>query len=197
MRRMATIFLALLLGSLLAACNVGEQEEVETPTATTLALEKSEITTSIGIYPPDEIKIVPDEIIEMFGEFDFMPTKRQIYYEISWPFDDLGNIEEMYTYLGPIPPGEEPKEMVYLSLVKYFNIPKEDFEKANEELRRSRLSFGDNLTLEDNELPNADIIYTFDNEIINAYYRRENPVVPEPGTYTTYESYEEYLKANR
>jgi hypothetical protein len=27
--------------------------------------------------------------------------------------------------------------------------------------------------VEDHEIPNADIIYTFDNDIINEYYRRE------------------------
>ncbi len=47
-----------------------------------------------------------------------------------------------------------------------------------------------------NEFPNPSILYTFDNEIINAYYRRENPVVPDWSKVTVYESYAEYKEAN-
>ena len=96
----------------------------------------------------------------------------------------------------------EPDEMGTVTFIKHCNISKEDFlaglEKWKQQLLRlvaSGESFWD-IDLSRMELPNADIIYTFDNEIINAYYRRENPVVPEPGTYKTYESYEEYKKAN-
>jgi hypothetical protein len=42
-----------------------------------------------------------------------------------------------------------------------------------------RIGFDMVTPIESNELPNLDIIYTFDNEVINAYYRRENPVVPD------------------
>ena len=89
---------------------------------------------------------------------------------------------------------EEVTEMMLVTLIKADNVPKEKFEEAIRKEAEDRISRGLDLSSEACELPNADIIYTFDNEIINAYYRRENPVVPEK--YKTYESYEEYLKAN-
>ena len=62
-------------------------------------------------------------------------------------------------------PSTEPAEMVTVAFVKRFNISKEEFE----------LAVGKNSKYndEDAELPNADIVYTFDNAIINEYYRRE------------------------
>jgi len=91
----------------------------------------------------------------------------------------------------------EPSECWYVTVIKQYHIPKEQFETAVQIEAERRIQWGYDLSEEENELPNADIIYSFDNEIINAYYRRENPVVPEPGTYATYGSYEEYLKAKR
>jgi hypothetical protein len=69
--------------------------------------------------------------------------------------------------------GKEPEEMLLVTFVKYYEISKEDFEKATKNEEKIHNQFGENLYLEDYELPNADIIYTFDNEIINEYYRRE------------------------
>jgi hypothetical protein len=69
---------------------------------------------------------------------------------------------------------EEPTTMYLKDFVEYFNIPKEDFvaavEKAKLRDTKNGIAFD---TREDNEYPNADIIYTFDDEIIDYYYRRE------------------------
>lgn len=71
----------------------------------------------------------------------------------------------------------EPQEMYLVSFVKHFKISREDFEAACE---KKRLRFeelhnvnGHDISDEAHEIPNADIIYTFDNEIINEYYRRD------------------------
>ena len=73
--------------------------------------------------------------------------------------------------------------MPVVTYIKKFNIPKDVFvaelEKYTEIVREIALSMGEDLDYEIHEPYNADIIYTFDNEIINAYYRRENPVVPD------------------
>ena len=89
------------------------------------------------------------------------------------------------------------------AVIKHFNISREDVERELEASKISTLAQPETYNVKANEtdkegreLFNPDIIYTFDNEIINAYYRRENPVVPEAGTYKTYESYEEYRQAN-
>lgn len=67
--------------------------------------------------------------------------------------------------------------MYLVSFVKHFKIPREDFEKCVENIRQTYEWFhdthGDDISDEIHELPNADIIYTFDNEIINNYYRRD------------------------
>lgn len=62
-------------------------------------------------------------------------------------------------------------EMILVSLVRYYNIPREEFDKAVEEFIANH-SVGEMMT-EYYEVPNADIIYTFDDEIINEYYRYE------------------------
>lgn len=66
--------------------------------------------------------------------------------------------------------------MYTVSFVKYFNIPREVFDKACDEFIE-RIGYlhereGDDISTESYELPNADIIYTFDNEITNNYYLR-------------------------
>ena len=62
--------------------------------------------------------------------------------------------------------------MVLVTLIKHCNISRQDFDKAVKQLVEQYATSGLDMTTEDYEIPNADIIYTFDNEIINAYYRR-------------------------
>ena len=67
--------------------------------------------------------------------------------------------------------------MYTVSFVKYFEISREDFERCCEQ-KRKRLEYlrdelGHDINIEGAEIPNADIIYTFDNEIINNYYLRD------------------------
>ena len=68
-------------------------------------------------------------------------------------------------------------EMEIVTLIKYYNIPREAFEKIVEEKRQSneklRDEWGVDITGDNYELYNLDIIYTFDNELINEYYRRK------------------------
>ena len=69
-----------------------------------------------------------------------------------------------------------PQEMTTVSFIKYFKIPKEEFIKACEATaeRHQTLKneYGYDITDEGYEIPNADVLYTFDNDIINDYYRR-------------------------
>ena len=97
----------------------------------------------------------------------------------------------------------ETNEMDTVAFIKLCGITKEEFAAGLERYRQHTLELVAsgfwpeiNFNSEGWELPNADIIYTFDNEIINAYYRRENPVVPDWSKTTVYESYAEYLAAN-
>ncbi len=68
--------------------------------------------------------------------------------------------------------------MLMVDFIKEFDISKEDFERANLELAKFWTRNGDSIfrgprdyaNQEFKEIYNADIIYTFDDEIINAYY---------------------------
>ena len=91
----------------------------------------------------------------------------------------------------------EMEEMFMVSFIKHFNISREDFDKANAENLKVKLSYCDpiyppykypeNLDeyIYDNEayeVYDADLIYTFDNEKINAYYTRPPQLIIEDGT---------------
>ena len=79
---------------------------------------------------------------------------------------------------------EKPNSMEIVEFVKHFNISKEDFEKATLKSAKSIKELGyspcynpqDFAEQESDEILNADIIYTFDYDIINQYYKglREN-----------------------
>ena len=60
-----------------------------------------------------------------------------------------------------------------MRFVQFFDISREDFDAAIESMRQSYIRWGYDLTDEQYELPNADIIFTFDNDLIRYFYRRE------------------------
>ena len=89
----------------------------------------------------------------------------------------------------------EPTRMKIVDFVMYFDIPRDVFEEANNTWCHSRMiKWGDVPVMnpkdykeqEEFEVYNVDIIYTFDDEIINAYYER--------GEYP-FDTEEEYLEA--
>jgi len=60
-----------------------------------------------------------------------------------------------------------------MRFVQHFNISREDFDAAIERTKAYFALLGIDLTDELDELPNADIIFTFDNDLIRHFYRRE------------------------
>ncbi len=115
---------------------------------------------------------------------DDMPM-RYMYYSLTYPHAQLVEDKEAYDkWYDEIVVTDDMDEMLLVSFVKQFNIPKEDFEKANEEWIkfitevRGRTPvtppFDTAHEAELCEVPNADVIYTFDNEFIKEYYKREN-----------------------
>ena len=183
------ICLAVILALLLCSCTqidttLPEVTAVTTEDSTTIATLKTVIQLPNPLPLPDSIKPLEHPY---HYESDEIMTFRECYYHIPGVF---------WRLVEPNRPDPTwvANEMLLATYVKYHNIAKEDFIEAVQQEYEWIVENGYDIYSEGDELPNADIIYTFDNEIINAYYRRENPVVPEE--YRTYESYEEYLRAN-
>ena len=129
----------------------------------------------------------PQEALEQHGYFyKYEPQYRATYYWLTHGLASAANIsyEELDQWkLENIRPNEingiEPQEMYTVTFIKDFHISREVFEQACEEFqlwledKSERWAEGDAIfSMEEYEMPNADIIYTFDNEIINNYYRR-------------------------
>lgn len=104
---------------------------------------------------------------------------RHRYYSIAAPFIYLVGREEYREWKETQPDPDETNVMLMVNFIRDFNISREDFDKANLEYawRIKYLLNGtpvmnpkDFANQEDEEVYNADIIYTFDNELINEYY---------------------------
>ena len=113
-------------------------------------------------------------------DYYYIRKYRITYYRIYSDFFDLLSEDELndsYSWLVQNSEqtnyGELQTEMLLVSLVKRYNISREDFDKAVDSYIARRIKSGTDMTLEEYEVPNADVIYTFDNELINRYYRYE------------------------
>ncbi|HBR31830.1 MAG TPA: hypothetical protein DD733_07070 [Clostridiales bacterium] len=123
--------------------------------------------TGLPIYIPGSIKLYPyDEDIYPNGK-----PYRDCWYISSGMFE-LGQTWEEHQYFVDHVE-RDPERMLLVQYIEYFNIPKEVFVAELERVRKFYESFVSDMSIEEIELPNADIIYTFDDEIINHYYRYE------------------------
>lgn len=176
----------------------------ETHAETTKKQESNESTTK-------EFVPLPNDSGGDSGDYiDIYTTKyRRIYYEsVSVFFAVLVDRDKLYEWEaeyyaenpnadGLFEVGEEitePETMRIVEFIKHFNIPKEKFEEANNTWCHRMIKWGDVPVMnpkdykeqEEFEVYNVDILYTFDYEIINAYYKR--------GEYP-FDTEEEYLQA--
>ncbi|MCL2707467.1 MAG: hypothetical protein FWE97_04845 [Dehalococcoidia bacterium] len=187
---MKKVYLALLILLLaLSACNATPKPKDEASNFTSQPSTTSII--ALTFYPPELIKVAPESDFDL-AYHSYIPKYRAIYNVIHGEVSDLfdharsNEFEDLLTSKHMVNGiYVESDEMDTVTAVKFFNISREDFEEA---IRREwdwkvqyALERGIEIELDDEgcELPNPDIIYTFDNEIINAHYRRENPVVPD------------------
>lgn len=104
---------------------------------------------------------------------------RPVYYNLNVFFARLVGEEACLEWEILRTPEEYNNECIAVAFVKHFNIPKEDFERANEETRIHREERGHE-HLATFELYPVDLIYTFDNELINEYFLWENGPYPDP-----------------
>lgn len=114
------------------------------------------------------------------GEITTQKYRRR-YYSVTRPFVDLVGREEYWAWEKKNHDAlyNDPKQPMIVALIKEFNISREEFDKANLEMARIiRDEVGETPLLEPHDYPsqevyevfNPDIIFTFDDELINEYY---------------------------
>ena len=122
---------------------------------------------------------------------------RYNYYRITAPFVEIVGDEAYDKWINSNPAfsSKDLDEMLMVSYIKHFNITREQFDEANrnreiffEENNMTMLTYpfenNGEYSYEDEayEIYNADIIFTFDNDIINEYYARPPELIVENGT---------------
>lgn len=198
MKKISYVLLIVILFAFLFGC---DKSDVETNISISESKKHEEITEKESAYGVSQ-DLTQNDV----GGGEITQKKyRQCYYRIFYQLSLLVDEEELDAWekdtLSKNP--DETNEMVVKLFVQHFNISKEDFEKANLELAKVlydpdspgfTMNPKDYINQEMYELYNADIIYTFDDEIINNYYLSgEYPFIYESeyeeavanGTYTS------------
>ncbi len=155
-------------------------------TACTQNAEKNKVddTTTIPAESFSETEVNSNESIKIndAGGGGLALTKyRSIYCDIPRPFANLVELDEFEEWHGgiiEIDPNET-NIMTMKLFIQEFNISREEFDRANLEWTKiiidgfkgkPMMDPQDFANQETDEVYNADIIYTFDDEIINEYY---------------------------
>ena len=138
-------------------------------------------------WPDDLPRHIPGSVALHSAEFiseewffnNRIPQHRLAFYWLDGMFSSMVDADDFRSWREAYWANHvEPRDEMYLMhFIQYFDIQKEDFIAVVEEMRAIRedmaQEFGLDLFLEEYELPNADIIFTFDPEIISYFYRRE------------------------
>lgn len=120
-----------------------------------------------------------------FPGFGYDRGYRLLYYTVPDAFESLVSAEEVLEWLqvwreeNGIPAAgdatADPQEMALVSFLRYFSIDKETAEETARQMQESFAATDSfNQYTELGEVPDIDLLYTFDNEKINAYYRYDS-----------------------
>ena len=133
-----------------------------------------------------DVDITPEEVVvDPYYEFhqgDIFDVGRfrPIFYTLPAPFADLVGRYVHLDWALSRSDEERDNENVAVSFIRYFNISREDFTKANEQLRLMWESIGASAQYSSAfELYPVDLIFTFDNELINEHFLWRNSIVEE------------------
>lgn len=149
-------------------------------TACTQISEKNKVDNTTTIHT-ETFSEIDDNIKETItandvgGGYIESGKYRQCYYDVPYDFVVLVGEDEFDRWYDEIYDFNPDKSQM-VSFVQYFNISKEVFEKTNLQMTKSFAEFNPTLRPMDYEnqqtyeVYNADIIYTFNDEIINEYY---------------------------
>ena len=144
----------------------------------------------VEIVEPDDVPHIdaaspeqtPDANTGTGGDFTF-GRFRPNFYDLPGPFADLIGRDVYLKWILSRCPEERDNENVAVSFIRDFNISREAFAKANEQLRQNWESVGASpLDSSAYEIYPVDLIFTFDNELINEFFLWENSsIVDERG----------------
>ena len=153
------------------------------------------------LYPVDLIFTFNNELINRYFLWENTPTAREfgmgiefghyrpLHYNMPAPFVELVGRIPFIKWKHSRSQEERENENIAVSFIREFNINKEDFTKANEEMRQVWANYGFaseeyRIRAEDQgyvrhesiwfEVYPVDLIFTFDNELINEYFLWEN-----------------------
>jgi hypothetical protein len=134
----------------------------------------------LPVYQPGSILLEPQDSSD---GFEFKRKYRLAYYLLDYDYMRvaINDQDEMYEWIQSIDEktnyGEFRNEMLLVTFIKEFDIPRDALEREVEGITKIRMDMNEckegEKTHELCEIPNLDIIYTFDNEIISEYYRYE------------------------
>jgi len=118
--------------------------------------------------------LMPEDNLSGVVDLSISPQFRYAFYIIPGEIMDMvrGGDRSRYDWLRN--EGRELQDqMLLMHFVRYFNISRADFDTVIERKREAGLRWGVDFATEWDELPNADIIFTFDDDIVRYFYRRE------------------------
>jgi len=131
------------------------------------------VSPNLPKYVDGTIEVLPEG--QLYIDFTYELNFRWIYYGLPDFYGDMVPHDEAFReFMRPYEEtnDQEPQVMILAMMIQYFDIPREEFDKVTQRYIDVCTSMGDDMTNELWEVPNGDIIYTFDHAIINEYYRR-------------------------
>jgi hypothetical protein len=187
------VFILLLATMMCAGCvdkepvdTMPSTEPTSAPTDPVRPTDSGDSTVPALPADPDGVKVLPEYVPgsivledQRSDDYDFERKYRIAYYRIWGEYMDLlddeeqADLGEWFNQNGEqTNHGEFQEEMLLVSVIKRYNITREEFDAATAKYVENWYS-EESANWEEYEIPNGDIIYTFDNEIINYYYRYE------------------------
>ena len=148
-------------------------------------------STSFELMPVDLIFSFDNERINRYFLWENSPIARDfgigmdigrhrpLFYNMPAPFAELVGREVFIEWRHARSQEVRENESIAVSFVRYFGISRYEFERANEEMRQiweaAGVSAADSSI---HELYLVDLIFTFDNELINEFFLWENSSIP-------------------
>jgi len=196
------LFVLLTVTVMLSACdNIGSNKKPEETSVTTVVSPTKayiKVTANNSLtYEPGSIKQFTKEELDYeltHNPWAYIKTHRDLFYTVDGFYMNIvgekygwekyrewrDEFDRKFEATLDMETGlmEEVKEMILVTMIKHFDISKEDFIKATEKYRKavekdSNEKDVDLSVYEWLEIPNVEVIYTFDNDLISEYYRRE------------------------